>query len=137
MCDILSREDYINFSAQIEAPDATNLVDFILDMLRNHRVTDQNTVTVNIARRARRFMFKVISKTPVIPPSLVVTGVSVPAEGDYIGGGGFGRVFKGELRGSIVALKVLYKSDNDVVSSLCPRNIVANFSFNRPSVEKH
>jgi len=37
------------------------------------------------------------------------------AELEYIGSGGFGRVFIGELRGAAVALKVLYKSDNDVV----------------------
>jgi hypothetical protein len=60
-------------------------------------------------------MFKLNSKMPVIPPSLIVTGVSIPAELDYIGSGGFGRVFTGKLRGAAVALKVLYKSDNVVV----------------------
>ncbi|KAF8332885.1 kinase-like domain-containing protein [Amanita rubescens] len=39
----------------------------------------------------------------------------MPAERKYIGGGGFGRVFKGEWRGKIVALKVLYKPDNQVL----------------------
>jgi len=40
----------------------------------------------------------------------------MPTERDYIGGGGFGRVFKGELQGRAVALKVLYKPNNNVVS---------------------
>jgi hypothetical protein len=39
----------------------------------------------------------------------------MPAGRDYIGSGGFGRVFKGELRGAVVALKVLYRSENQVV----------------------
>jgi hypothetical protein len=60
-------------------------------------------------------MFKVTSKIPVVPPSLILTGVLLPAERDYVGTGGFGRVFKGELRGEVVALKVLYKSDNQAV----------------------
>jgi len=63
-------------------------------------------------------MFKLNSKIPVIPPSLIVTGVNIPAERNYIGSGGFGRVFEGKLREEVVALKVLYKSDNDVVSHL-------------------
>ena len=41
----------------------------------------------------------------------------MPEKRDYIGSGGFGRVFRGELQGATVALKVLYyKPDNNVVS---------------------
>ena len=95
--------------------DASKLLEFILDMLCNHCVSSQESATVDITRRARRFMLKVISKIPIVPPSLVVTGVTIPVDRDYIGGGGFGHVFKGKRRGKAVALKVLYKSDNQVV----------------------
>jgi hypothetical protein len=71
-------------------------------------------------------MFKIITKTPVIPCSLIVTGVNKPAEQDYIGGGGFGRVYKSELNGEAVALKVLYKSDNNAVS---PTRLSYNATF--------
>ncbi len=60
-------------------------------------------------------MLKIISNISIIPPSLIVTGVTMPGGRDYIGSGGFGRVFKGELRGAVVALKVLYRSENQVV----------------------
>jgi len=71
----------------------------------------------------------------VIPQSLVVTGVSMPSERDYIGGGGFGRVFGGELQGRAVALKVLYKPNNNVVSrSRGFRNIVVDCYSVRPFV---
>ena len=63
-------------------------------------------------------MIKVITKTPVIPESLIVTGIRMPAEHAYIARGGFGHVFKGELWGKAVALKVLHKADNKIVS--CP-----------------
>ena len=56
-------------------------------------------------------MFKIISETPVVPRSFIVTGVTMPDKRDYIGRGAYGNVFKGELRGTVVALKVLYKND--------------------------
>lgn len=87
----------------------------MLHLLRDGRLSNLNT-TVDINRRARRFMLKIIKQTPVIPESLIVTGISVPAERDYIGRGGFGYVFKGELRGNAVAMKVLYKADTNIVS---------------------
>ena len=39
----------------------------------------------------------------------------MPANREYIGRGGFGNILKGELKGEAIALKVLYKPDNDVV----------------------
>ena len=56
-------------------------------------------------------------KMPVLPESLNVTGIRIPAQHDYIGRGGFGHVFKGDLRGDAIALKVLYKTDNNNVVS--------------------
>ncbi len=54
----------------------------------------------------------------------------MPEKRDYIGSGGFGRIFKGELQGAAVALKVLYKSDNNVVSPSCYcHNVIALISF--------
>ncbi len=62
-------------------------------------------------------MFKIISKTPVVPQSFIVTGVSISDKRDYIGRGGYGNVFKGDFRGTVGALKVLYKNDaNGLVS---------------------
>ncbi|KAF8339436.1 kinase-like domain-containing protein [Amanita rubescens] len=58
-------------------------------------------------------MFKIISLKPVIPRSLIVTEVNVPATRDYIAGGAYGGVFKGELRGELVALKVLYRTGDN------------------------
>lgn len=89
----------------------------MLHLLREGRLSNLDT-TVDINRRARRFMLKIITKTPVIPDSLIVTGISVPAERDFIGRGGFGYVFRGELRGDTVALKVLYRADSNIVSLL-------------------
>ncbi len=60
-------------------------------------------------------MLKVISKTPVIPQSLIVSGVKIPIERDYIGSGFFGSVFKGKLDGTVVALKVLSDCDDQAV----------------------
>jgi hypothetical protein len=90
-----------------------NLLDFMVHLLCNHRLLNQDPTGVNINQRAREFMIKVISKTlPIIPPSLIVTGVNMPVQRDYIGNG----IFRGELQGGAVALKELYKSDNDIVS---------------------
>ena len=102
-----------NSAAQVtDVSDAKNLM---LHLALHDRLTNLSG-TVDIKRRARQFMLKVITKSPVIPESLIVSGIRMPAEHDYIGRGGFGQVFKGELQGSAVALKVLYKADNNVVS---------------------
>ena len=116
MYKLFSREDYISFATQItDASDAKNLLDFIIHLLHNdNRLTNLNGF-VDVNQRARRFMLKVITKTPVIPESLIMTGIRT-AEHDHIARGGFGHVFKGTLRGESVALKVLYKPDNNVVS---------------------
>jgi len=85
---------------------------------------------VDFNQRARRFMFNIISETPVMPRSLTITGVSMPAERNYIGNGGYGRVYKGDLHGAVVALKVLYKSDSNTVCPSCHAyNVNSDFCF--------
>ena len=114
MCKLFSKDDYHSFAAHVaDASDAKNLLDLILQVLHDHHLKPNLDETVDIRRRGRRFMLKVVSKTPVLPESLSVIGIRIPP---YISHGGFGQVFKGELRGDIVALKVLYNADNNVVS---------------------
>ena len=121
-----------------EISDALNLLDFILHLLRDRRLTSPDATT-DFNRRARRLMFKIISSNPVIPQSLIVTEVKVPAKRDYIGRGGFGGVFKGELRGKIVALKVLYRTGDNVVSPSYPSlfSVIVDVCSNRHFVERH
>ena len=122
MRKLFSRDDYHSLATQLaDTSDAKNMLDFILQVLRDHHLEQNLDETVDIKRRGRRFMLKVIKKTPVLPDSLNVTGIRIPAQHNYIGRGGFGHVLKGELRGDAVALKVLYKVDDNVVS--CHINI--------------
>jgi hypothetical protein len=96
-----------------------NLLEFILHVLR-HRYLSNQDATMDVSRRARRLMFKIISKTPIVPRSFIITEVSMPNKRDYIGRGGYGNVFKGKFRGTVVALKELYKNDaNNHVSFQC------------------
>jgi hypothetical protein len=111
-------KDYVKITEQLSdtESDVNNMLDFILHLVCNNRLSNPNATLPDANWRARRLMIKVITKTPVIPTSLLLTGVIRPAESEYIGAGGFGHVYKGELRGRAVALKVLYKADNSVVS---------------------
>ena len=99
--------------------DINNMLDFMLCLVCNGHLSNSNATLSDANWRARLLMIKVITKAPVIPTSLIVTGVSRPAEHDYIGGGGFGRVYKGDLGRTTVALKVLYKANNNIVSPSC------------------
>ena len=137
MCKLLSGEDYLSGTEMLDNTlDSQNLLDFMLHMLR-HRLLQNQDESVDFNRRARRFMFKLIAKTPVIPSSLIMTGVNKPAEQDYIAGGGFGRVYKSELKGEVAALKVLYKSDDNAVSVTCRSyNATCYSGSSWPFVEK-
>lgn len=53
-------------------------------------------------------MFKLVSKTNVLPRSLFITDVKKDPQAIAVGG--FGSVFKGKHGGQLVALKMLYKS---------------------------
>jgi hypothetical protein len=136
MCKLLSEEDYLSGAARLDTSDSQNLLDFILHMLR-YRLLQNRNESVDFNRRAWRFMFKIITKIPVIPWSLLVTGVNKPAEQDYIGGGRFGRVYKSKIKGEAVALKALYKSGNNSVSPSYPSyNAKFYFGSSRIFVER-
>ena len=116
LCNLLYPDDYISVATRLrEISDVLNLLDFILHLLRDRRLTSPDATT-DFNRRARRLMLKITSTNPVIPQSLIVTEVKIPAKRDYIGGGAFGSVCKGKLHGEIVALKVLYRTGDNVVS---------------------
>ena len=118
MCKLLSRDqrDYVNIAELInEDSDVEILLDFMLHLLCERRLSNPAGLT-DINLGARRLLLKVATRTPVIPRFLMVAG-NVRSERDLIGSGGFGHVFKGELQGAAVALKVLYKSNHNIVAS--------------------
>src|SRR6266550_341897 len=68
MNEILSRENYITLAAQLDdVSDAENLLDFIRQWL--HSLSNQDLATVDMNRRARRFMLAVISRMHDVPLS--------------------------------------------------------------------
>jgi hypothetical protein len=114
--NLLSLENYAHAAEQLNSSsDVKNMLELMLFVLRNRYLSNPDT-SVDTNRRARRLMSKIISRSPVLPRSLFLTGgLTMPGDRDLIGGGGFGLVFKGEHEGKAVALKVLYKTCNDVV----------------------
>jgi len=108
----------VNSALQLNDPSDTGfLLDFMLHLLSRDFLSCSEVPDAN--RRARRLMLKMIKKMPVAPSSLFVEGVNAKVDYDYIGSGGFGCVFKAEIEGNPVALKLLYKSHhNDASRSL-------------------
>jgi hypothetical protein len=133
-------KDYGEIAEQLSdtsESDISNMLDFILFLVRGGHLLNRNATLSDANWRARRLMIKVITKTPVIPTSIIVTGVSMPAGRDCIGSGGFGEVYKGKLGRTSVALKVIYKANNNVVSSSCLTIMSLSIRSNRISVERH
>ena len=113
-------KDYVKIAEQLsDTSDVNNMLDFMLYLVCNDHLSNPNAILSDANWRARRLMIKIVTKTPVIPTSLIVAGVTMPAERDYIGSGGYGHVYKGELGGKTVALKVLHKANNSVVGLSC------------------
>jgi hypothetical protein len=75
-------------------------------------------------------MFKLISKTNVLPKSLFITDAKIL---ETIGIGGFGRVLKGEHEGQEVAMKVLYQVQVSAlpISFLTKRTCLVGYAKNR------
>ena len=79
-------ENYVKVAERLSDPsDVINdVLDFILCLVVNGQLSNPNATLSDANWRARYLMFKVIAKTLVVPTSLIVTGVSMPAEHDYI-----------------------------------------------------
>ena len=71
-------------------------------------------VTQDANRKARRLIFRLISKIDTVPRSLFITDVE--KDSSAIAMGGFGNVFEGKHNGQLVAVKVLYKGHHEVRS---------------------
>ena len=114
---LLTTNNYVNAALQLAGESDTELLlDFMLYLLCRGHLSCSEVPDAN--RRARRLMLKMIKKTPVMPSSLFVEGINAQVDYDCIGRGGFGFVFKGELKGAAVALKLLYKTRHNDAS--CP-----------------
>ena len=116
--NLLTREDYVDAAEKLtDSSDIQNMLELILFVLRNRYFSNLDH-NMDTNKRARRLMSKIISKSPVMPRSLFLTGLTMPSDRDLIGGGAFGLVFKGEHEGKALALKVLYRTRNNVVRHL-------------------
>ncbi len=110
---LLSREDYLTGAEEINhGPDAKNILDFMLYVLHNRYLSDPDGIE-DTNRRARRLMTKVIANARVMPRSLFLTGVTVSIDRENADNG---PVFKGELRGAPISLRVVHKTRDDIVS---------------------
>lgn len=115
---ILATKNYVDSALQLTDPSDTGfLLDFMLHLLCRDCLSCSEVPDAN--RRARRLMLKMIKMVPVMPSSLFVEGVNANVHCYPIGSGGFGLVFKAELEGNPVALKLLHKPHhNDASRSL-------------------
>ena len=128
----LSRDDYINIAAELSDTSVIpDLVDFMLYLLCHGGLSK----SLHANRRARRLMLNIIAKAPVLPRSLLVMGVGVITDRDLIDVGRFGLVFKAELHGKLVALKVLHRAYNNTVScSSLSLDVLCHFCWREQDV---
>ena len=130
-------KNYVNTALQLTGePDTELLLDFMLYLLCGGHLPCSEAPDAH--RRARRLMLKMVTRTPVTPSSLFIKGIDAKVDYDYISRGGFGFVFKGELRGAAVALKLLYKTRrHDASRSFILNGYRLLITFDRISAEKH
>ena len=130
--NLLAREDYVDAAEKLNhLSDIMNLLEFTIFVLRNRYFANPDP-NVDTNQRARRLMSKIISKSPVMPGSLFLTGLTIPGDDDDIGGGGFGLPFRGEHEGKAVALKLLHKTRHHVVrpsSPTCRSSLIQFLNF--------
>ena len=116
--NLLAREDYVDAAEKLNhLSDIMNLLEFTIFVLRNRYFANPDP-NVDTNQRARRLMSKIISKSPVIPRYLFLTGLKMPRNRNLIGLGGFGNIYKNEHEGKPVALKVLVKAHDNIVRHL-------------------
>ncbi|KAK2463329.1 hypothetical protein APHAL10511_004640 [Amanita phalloides] len=109
LCKLLDSQDYNGIASTLDNPtDADLLLDFMLHAVRNGFLLDTGVLNAN--RKARNLMYKLIKQAGVLPRSLFILNIR---KLDSIGAGGFGQVYKGEYKGSDVALKVLYRYSHE------------------------
>ena len=122
----LSRDDYINVAAELNGTSViTDLVDLMLYLICHGDLS--NSLHAN--NRARQFMLSIMTRTPVMPKSLFMMEVGPLTNRALINVGRFGLVFKTELWGKLVALKVLHRTYNNTVScSYQSHNILCQIS---------
>ena len=112
-------------------------VAYFLQALRSHSLLESGIPDAN--RRARRLMFKLITKTDVTLKFLFITDVKIDSFRDTLGFGGYGRVIKGDHKGHHVALKMLDKEVNQVLCAFASTKLtcLVRVRARKTSVGKH
>ncbi|KAF8716612.1 hypothetical protein AX14_012280 [Amanita brunnescens Koide BX004] len=87
--------------------DVELFLEFLLYVLRDGSLQVED-ISRDLKKRARKLMFKLVSKANILPRPLFITDIEKDPQAVAVGG--FGRVFKGKYSGQLVALKMLYHS---------------------------
>ena len=153
---VLDIPDYGTIVDELEDPvdDVELLIDFILyvrsrsiqlfdtvayflQALRSHGLLESGIPDAN--RRARRLMFKLISKTDVTLKFLFISDVKIDSYRETLGVGGYGRVIKGDHKGHHVALKMLDKEVSQILCAFASTKLtcLVRVRARKTSVGKH